>query len=209
MTVLSDPNIAFLLFVAGLAGILVEFVHPSLVSGLIGAVCLVLAFVGFASLPLNVAGLVLIAFGMLLFALESQITSHGLLAVGGLIVFVAGASMLYSAPPGHVVAVSVPVIAITAALFAAFMGGVIYAAMRTRQMAAPRGTVGTPIPIGTSGVVQAPLAPQGTVHLAGETWTARSADGSPLGRDTPVRLVAFDGLVAIVTPEAAPPPARP
>jgi len=213
MTILADPNVAFLLFVVGLAGLLVEVVHPSILGGVIGAICLVLAFIGFTGLPVNIAGLVLLAFGMILFVLESQIVSHGVLAAGGLIVFVIGASVLYSQPAGEAsgptIAVATPLIILTAGLFAAFMGAVLYAALRVRRMAAPKGTVGTAVPLGSVGVVQAPLSPQGTVHLAGEIWSARSADGRELGRDTTVRLVAFDGLIAVVSPDAAAATARP
>jgi membrane-bound serine protease (ClpP class) len=207
MTLLSDPNIAFLLFVGGLAGILIELVHPTVLGGVVGAVCLVLAFIGFGSLPLNVVGLVLLAFGMVLFALESQITTNGILAIAGLIAFVLGASILYSAPAGtaNEEHVATPVIVSAAAVFALFMGAVAYAAIRVRRMVAPRGTVGTAVPVGTTGIVQAPLAPQGTVHLGGETWSARTADGGELDRDAPVRLVSFDGLIAVVVPEPAPP----
>ena len=65
-------------------------------------------------------------------------------------------------------------------------------------MAPPSGTVGNPVPLGTEGVVQAPLEPLGTAYLAGESWSARTPDTSPLARDTPVRVVGFDGLTAIV-----------
>lgn len=202
---LSDPNLAFVLFVIGLAGLLLELVHPTVLGGILGGLCLILAFIGFGSLPLNVAGLVLIAFGMVLFALETQIVSHGLLAAGGLVAFVLGASILYSPPAGvplePSVEVAKPVIVVMAAAFALFMGTIAIAALRVRRMAAPRGTVGTTLPVGTTGVVQAPLAPQGTVHMGGETWTARTADGGDLERDTPVRLAAFDGLVAVVEPD--------
>ena len=95
------------------------------------------------------------------------------------------------------------------------MGLITIAAVRTRRMRAPAGTVGVPVPIGTTGVVQAPLGPVGTVHLGGETWTARTPDERPLDRTTPVRLVGFDGLTALVEPlgpgeaPAAPPPPAP
>ncbi len=69
-------------------------------------------------------------------------------------------------------------------------------------MTASAGTVGVPVPLGAEGVVQAPLEPLGTVYLAGETWSGRTADGAPLARGTPVRLVGFDGLIAIVEPIA-------
>jgi len=206
MTLLADPNVAFLLFVVGLAGVLVELVHPTILGGVLGAVCLVLAFIGFGSLPVNVAGLVILAFGMVLFVLESQVSTHGVLAVGGLIAFVVGASMLYVPPVGATTApaVATPVIGVSAAAFALLMGSIVYAALRIRGMPKQREGVGTSPKAGTLGTVQAPLAPQGTVHLGGETWSARTADGRELDRDVPVRLVGFDGLVAVVTPDTAP-----
>jgi membrane-bound serine protease (ClpP class) len=208
LQLVSDPNLAFVLFVVGLAGLLIELVHPTVISGVVGGLCLILAFIGFGSLPLNVAGLLLLAFGMILFALESQITSHGVLAFGGLVAFILGASILYSPPSGAPleppVSVASPLIAVMAAVFALFMGTVTIAALRTRGMVAPRGAVGTTVPLGTVGVVRAPLAPVGTVYLGGETWSARTADGRELDRDTPVHLVAFDRLVAVVAPESQP-----
>jgi len=74
------------------------------------------------------------------------------------------------------------------------------AALRTRRMASPAETVGMGIPTGTEGIVQAPLTPLGTVYLAGEPWSARAVADTWLPRDTPVRLVGFDGLVALVQP---------
>lgn len=212
---LADPNIAFVLFVVGLAGIIIEFVHPTVIAGILGGLSLILAFIGFGSLPLNVAGLLLIAFGMVLFLLETQITSHGLLTVGGVVGLVLGASVLYR-PSGFnplepAVGVAWPVI-VTAAVSTGLFGvGIAIAAMRIRRMPSPREGVGTALPPGTEGVVRAPLAPLGTAYLNGETWSARSVDGRELPRDTKVRLAAMDGLVAIVAPtgEAPQPAAKP
>ena len=205
---LTDPNIAFVLFVIGLAGLVLELVHPTIVAGIAGGLSLILAFIGFGSLPLNIAGLLLVAFGMFLFAIETQIVSHGLLTIGGLVAFVMGASVLYAPPHGDparpLVTVALPVIITAAVAMAGFAVGIAWAALRVRRMASPSGTVGTPVPLGSPGVVQAPLAPLGTVHLAGETWSARTADGTELGRDARVQLVRFDRLVAIVAPEGAP-----
>jgi membrane-bound serine protease (ClpP class) len=209
LQVLSDPNIAFLLFVVGLGLLLLELVNPTILGGVVGGLCLLLSFIGFGSLPLNVVGLLLVAFGMLLFALETQITSHGVLAIGGLIAFVIGASILYTQPTGAPiepsVAVATPVIVVAACAFALLMAGITFAAIRVRRMAAPTGFVGNAVPIGTSGVVQAPLDPLGTVYLGGETWSARTADGAELDRDTPVHLVAFDGITAVVAADPGPP----
>src|SRR5829696_10083774 len=87
---LSDPNIAFVLFTIGLYGLIFELQNPNFVTGILGALALILAFIGFGSLPLNLAGLILIGLGVLLFILEAQVVSHGLLAVGGIICFALG-----------------------------------------------------------------------------------------------------------------------
>jgi membrane-bound serine protease (ClpP class) len=201
---LSDPNVAFILFTIGLYGLLFELQNPNFVTGILGAIALLLAFIGFGSLPLNVAGLLLVGLGLVLFVLETQVVSHGLLTVGGIICFALGASALYTEPGGDptlpVVQVATPLIVTATATTAVLMGLLTLAAIRTRHMPAPSGAVGSPVPIGSAGIVQAPLAPLGTVHLAGETWSARTADDRPLERDTPVRLTGFDGLVAIVEP---------
>jgi membrane-bound serine protease (ClpP class) len=211
---LSDPNIAFLLFVIGGLGLIIELVHPNLLTGFVGALCLILAFVGFGSLPLNLGGLLLVGLGLLLFVLETQIVSHGLLTLAGIVAFALGASALYTAPgdPAQpAVQVAAPVIAVTTISAALLMSLIGIAAVRTRRMKASAGTVGVPIPPGSEGVVQAPLDPLGTVYLADEPWSGRTADGTVLARDTPVRLLGFEGLVAIVEPIHPPDagPARP
>ena len=82
---LSDPNIAFILFTLGFYGLIFELQNPNFVTGILGALAIILAFIGFGSLPLNIAGLLLLVLGIVLFVLETQVTSHGLLAVGGIV----------------------------------------------------------------------------------------------------------------------------
>jgi membrane-bound serine protease (ClpP class) len=200
---LSDPNLAFLLFVLGVLGLATELIHPNLVTGVLGAFALLLSFVGFGSLPLNLAGVLLLVFGFVLFVLETQIVSHGLLTVGGLVCVALGASMLYTAPltPSQpAVQVAPAVLAATVGTLAALMAVITVVAIRTRRMQGPKDQLGGPVPAGSLGTVQAPLAPLGTVHLAGETWTARTPDERELARDVEVRLVGFDGLTALVEP---------
>jgi membrane-bound serine protease (ClpP class) len=209
---LSDPNIAFVLFTIGFYGLIFELQNPNFVTGTLGALALILAFIGFGSLPLNVAGLLLIALGVVLFVLETQVTSHGLLTVGGIICFALGASALYTLPgdpTGPIVQVATPVIVVMTTTTAILMGLVAVAALRTRRMPAPAGTVGGRVPIGTLGIVQAPLNPVGTAFLAGEPWSARATDGRPISRDSAVRLVAFDGLTAVVEPSTERPAVAP
>ena len=204
---LSDPNIAFLLFTIGTLGLIIELLHPNFVTGILGALAIILAFIGFGSLPLNLAGLMLIVLGIVLFVLEATVTSHGLLAIGGIVCFVLGASALYTNtgdPTEPLATVALPVILVTTALTGSLMVLISLAAIRTRRMAPPKGVVGVKVPLGTEGVVQSPLEPLGTVYLAGESWSARTADTRPVPRETPVRLVAFDGLTAIVEPTGEP-----
>ena len=141
--------------------------------------------------------------GLLLFVLETQFTSHGLLTIAGIVCFVLGASALYGSPGNlaePAVKVATPVIVVTTGMAALVMSLIAIAAVRTRRMTSSAGTVGVPVPLGTEGVVHSPLEPLGTVYLADEPWSGRTADGTTLARDTPVRLVGFDGLVAIVEP---------
>jgi membrane-bound serine protease (ClpP class) len=200
---LSDPNIAFALFVIGALGVAIEVVHPNAVTGVLGAVAIILSLIGFGNLPVNAAALLLIAFAFVLFIAETQFTSHGVLTVAAIVALALGAMFLYSDTPtssGEVAHVSPVLIIGTAAAMTLLMGLVSIAAIRVRQMRPPRGIVGTPPDPGTPGVVQAPLAPVGSVQLGGETWSARTPHDLPLDRDTPVRLVGFDGLTAIVEP---------
>jgi membrane-bound serine protease (ClpP class) len=200
---LSDPNIAAVLFTVGSLGLVYELISPNFVTGTIGALAIILAFIGSQSLPLNVAGLLLIGLAMILFVLEVSVVSHGLLTVGGLICLVLGLSALYTAPLGPTgpdVTVAWPVIVTVTATIGAIASLMIVTAVRTRSMPGTAGTVGMPVAIGTEGVVRTPLAPTGTAYLAGETWSARTGDEQRIDRDTVVRLVGFDGLTAIVEP---------
>jgi membrane-bound serine protease (ClpP class) len=209
---LSDPNIAAVLFTIGSLGLVYELINPNFVTGTIGALALILAFIGSQSLPLNVAGLLLIGLGMVLFVLEVSVVSHGLLTIGGMICLALGLSALYTEPAGPTgpdVGVALPVVVTMTATIGVLMVLIVTTAIRIRRMPGPAGTVGMPVAMGTEGVVQAPLDPTGTAFLAGETWSARASDGGSIERDTPVRLVAFDGLIAVVEPVSPPDPFAP
>jgi membrane protein implicated in regulation of membrane protease activity len=95
------------------------------------------------------------------------------------------------------------------ALFLVLVGLAVVGVLLGRRIRASSGTIGATVPPGSPGRVQAPLEPTGTVLLAGETWTARTADERHLERATRVRLVRFDGLTAIVEPVDAGTPSPP
>ena len=201
---LADPNIAFILFTVGFYGLIFELQNPNFVTGILGALAIILALVGFGSLPLNVAGLLLISLAVIFFALETTVTSHGLLTVGGLVCFVLGASALYTAPGDPLepaVAVATPILVAMSATAAAFGGMIAVAAIRSRKIgtAVSHGAV----PIGTVGTVGAAIDPLGSVYVAKEHWSARSVDGRKVDRGVAVRVVRVEGLTLIVEPDAS------
>jgi membrane-bound serine protease (ClpP class) len=201
---LSDPTIALLLFSTGSAGLIAELWSPNFVTGILGALAILLALIGLGTLPLNVGGLLLIAFGVLLFGLELTVTSHGLLGVGGLICFALGASALFTGPTDPfepLVRVAAPTIAVIVATAGVFLALIVFGALSSRR-------IGNGVPLGglrlgTLGQVRSPLSPIGSVIAAGEEWSARSADGRPLDRGTPIRVIKVEGLTLTVEPEAS------
>jgi membrane-bound serine protease (ClpP class) len=204
---LSDPTIAFLLFSAGSAGLLAELWSPNFVTGILGGMALILAFIGLGSLPLNVGGLLLIVLAMVMFGLELTVTSHGLLGFGGVVCLALGASALFTGPVdpfGPAVQVARPVIITVVVTASALMSLVVWAALRSRGMAAPlmAGSAAA-VPPGSTAIVRRPLEPKGSVYAGGEEWSARSADDASIERGAPVRVIAREGLTLVVEPDAS------
>ncbi len=204
---LADPNLAFILFVLGAYGLILEFAHPNLVTGALGGVALILSFLGFGSLPLNLAGLLLIVLALVLFVVDMTVTSHGLVTLAGMVCFILGAGALYTQPgPAETgVGVAWPIIAAMSGLTGAFMLVVVAAAWRVRhRVRLPLGLGGSQaggtvaVPAGMPASVRHPLAPVGTVYAGGEEWSARSVDGGALDRGASVRVVGQDGLMLVV-----------
>jgi membrane-bound serine protease (ClpP class) len=217
---LSDPNIAFILFTIGFYGLIFELQNPNFVTGILGALAIILALIGFGSLPLNVGGLLLIVLGIILMILELTVVSHGLLTAAGLLCFVLGASALYTSPGSPEapdVTVAFPLIATMAITTLLFFGLAIGAVVRSRRRYALEplaygvggsGTGSMTVPAGTGGEVRVPLDPIGTVYAAGEEWTARSAGAAGrIERGARIRVTGQQGLTLIVEPDRAAGPA--
>ena len=207
---LSDPNLAFILFTIGFYGILAELFHPNYLTGTLGAIAIVLAFIGSNSLPLNLGGLILIVIGIGLFVLDLHLPSHGLLTLGGVVCFILGASALWTGvAPGQEsihVEVSPILIGLILALTLVYFYGLLRALMRMRRQ------VAIPVPIrglvGSNAVAQTLIAPTGIAYAAGETWSARS-QGEPIRPGTPLRVLKVMGLELLVEPSGiAGPPAN-
>jgi membrane-bound serine protease (ClpP class) len=197
---LSDPNIAFILFTIGFYGLLAELFHPNFFSGPVGGIALVLAFIGSNSLPLNVGGLLLILLGIGLFVLELHVTSYGLLTVGGVVCIVLGAFALWTGvSPEDAIRVSVSpwLLVAVIALTMAYVFGVVRALLKIRrQPVLPRPMMAL---VGAGGVAQTLIAPTGIAYAGGEAWSARSSAGG-IAAGSPVRVVGIDGLELIVEP---------
>ncbi len=99
LAAISDPNIAYILLLVGLAGLYFELAHPGVIlPGVIGGISLIMAFFALQTLPVNYAGILLILFGIILFIAEIKVISHGLLTVGGIISLVLGSLLLFESP---------------------------------------------------------------------------------------------------------------
>jgi membrane-bound serine protease (ClpP class) len=196
LALISDPNIAYLLMMAGMLGIFFELSNPgSILPGVIGGISLILAFFAFQSLPVNWAGLLLILFGVVLLIVEIKVVSHGVLTVGGVIAMLLGSLMLYDAPEATGIRLSwfviIPTVGTTAALvfFAVSMG--------IRALYRPSVT-GSSAMVGRLGVARTALQPEGQVLIDGELWRAVSRDGG-VGAGEAVQVTAIDGLTLTVT----------
>jgi membrane-bound serine protease (ClpP class) len=199
LAVITDPNVAYVLMMLGTLGLIFELSTPgAILPGVIGGISLILAFFAFQSLPINFAGLLLILFAIILFIAEVKVTSHGVLAVGGIVAMALGSLMLYDAPEvGFRVSwrVLVPTVALTAGffLFALTLG---VRAFRRRPLLGVSGLVGQ------SGVARGALGPEGQVSVHGEIW--RAVADRPLPDGTPVTVVDVQGLtLRVVGSDAA------
>jgi membrane-bound serine protease (ClpP class) len=203
LNILIDPNLLYLLFLAGIGGIAYEVFHPGVIlPGTLGGISLILALFGFSVVPINLAGAALIVFGVALLAVEGWVTSHGLIGISGVIALCAGGLMLFRTP-GSGVGVN-PILVI--AIGIVFGGGLAFVA--TKVIAArhqPVGVYGAGAIglLGQRAVVRVPLRPRGQVFLRGELWEAEVEDTEV---DTGAEVVVdkVEGLTLHVSP--APPP---
>jgi membrane-bound serine protease (ClpP class) len=194
---IADPNIAFLLGALGVACLYVEFTHPGLIApGVVGAVSIVLALFAFNLLPINALGVILILLALVLFGLEVKITSHGVLAAGGIVAMIIGALILVNSPwpaarirLSTALGVTLPLAAITIILVR-----LAVAAKRRKEVA------GEAAMIDSTGVAQTDLDPLGKVLIRGEIWDARATTRIPRGSSVRVRRV--EGLTLEVEPAA-------
>lgn len=191
---LSDPNLAYLLFMIGLAGLYFEFSNPGAIfPGVVGAICLILAFFALQTIPVSYAGVALIVLAIILFVAEIKVVSHGILALGGAVALVLGSLMLFDTPELYM-RVSLGVILPTALAFSLFFALVVRLAVRAHRAKPLTGERGI---VGEVGRAVEAVGPEGgRVFVHGEYWNALS--GAPIEAGAKVRVLAVRDLTLTV-----------
>ncbi len=196
---ISDPNIAYLLLMAGIFGLLFEFQHPgSIVPGVAGAIALVTAAFGLQMLPVDATGVLLILLAIALFVAEVKVTSHGALGAAGTVSLLLGSLMLIDSP---VPAMRISLRVIVPAVVVVAGGFLLVAALAVRAQRA-RVVTGRDGLVGARGEARSDLAPRGTVFVHGEYWNARST--RPVSAGETVIVEDVDGMTLVVRPERNP-----
>ncbi|MBI5970267.1 MAG: nodulation protein NfeD [Deltaproteobacteria bacterium] len=197
LSAVTNPNVAYILLMIGLIGLYFELSNPGAVlPGVIGAVCLVLAFYSLQTLSVNYAGLLLIALAVIFFILELKVVSYGLLTVAGIISLILGSLMLFDSPEPFM-RVSVWVVMPTVAFMTIFIIGTMYYALRIHKKKPISGVEGI---IKSTGVVSDDFVDgTGKIFMEGEYWDAVSAE--PLKKGDRARVLEVKGLVAKVEKE--------
>ena len=197
LSVLSDPNVAYILMLIGIYGLIFELSNPGAIfPGVVGGIALILAFYAFQTLPINYAGLLLIGLAVLFFLAEFAVPSYGLLTIGGVIALTLGSLMLIRGDlPGF--GLSWGVVAPAVILTALFFGVMLRYAWRSQRAATTTGVEGL---IGATAVAKTAIAPRGSVVLHGELWDATS--GEAIAADEPVEVTAVEGLTLVVKRKA-------
>ena len=191
---IADPNIGFILLVAGALGLYVEFSSPGLIlPGVAGAISLLLGLSALSVLPLNWTGVALLILALALFILEAKFTSHGILGMGGAIAMVMGAILLVEAPPAFRIRLSTAIATtIPFALITMFLVSLVIRARRNKVVTGYEGM------IAEIGEARTAIDPRGKVFVHGEYWDAES--NTPIASGARVKVVATRGMLLEVEP---------
>ncbi len=186
---LSDPNIAYLLMMAGILGLYMEFSHPGVIfPGVAGIIALLLAFTSFQVLPINYAGLLLIVLGISLLIGEAFVPSFGVLGIGGAISLALGSLLLFDTQSSDL-AVDRSIVFAAVGTLSAFMLLVGYLVFKSQKRKPSLGLEGL---IGETGEVKSVLNPTGRIFVHGEDWSAKGDEEIGVGER--VEVVGFDGM---------------
>jgi len=195
LAVITDPNIAYILLLVGIYGLFFEFANPGFVApGVVGAISLLLALYAFQILPVNYAGLALLALGLIFMLAEAFVPSFGALGIGGMVAFVTGSVILFD-EQGTGYAVSLPLIMGLALASAGFFLFIIGAAIKARRRPVVSGAEEM---LHAVGEAVEDFDGQGRIRVHGEIWRAQSVQ--PVTRGDKLEVTGLDGLVLQVRP---------
>ncbi len=195
LAVLATPDVAYILLTLGGLGLTFELMSPGAVlPGVVGGICIILAFFAINVLPVNTAGLALILLALLFFIAEIKVVSHGVLATGGIISLVIGSLMLFKTPDADL-RVSLSVIISLTVFAACIVGLLLFLAIRAQRMPVSTGREGL---LQELGIARTALAPRGKVLIHGEIWDA-VADETVAAGET-VEVVGVRNLTLAVRP---------
>jgi membrane-bound serine protease (ClpP class) len=190
LNTIADPNIAYLLMMAGILGLYMEFAHPGVIfPGVAGAICLLLAFASLQLLPINYTGLALIFFGIALLIGEAFYPSFGVLGIGGIISLTLGSLLLFDTPMSDF-GVDRTIVFTAVGTLGSFVLAVSYLVFRSQKEKVTLGVEGL---IGEIGLVKDKLSPTGRVFVHGETWRAEADNEIDVGEK--VEVVGVEGMV--------------
>ncbi len=194
LEIISNPNIAYMLYAIGMLGVFFELSNPgAILPGIIGAIFLILAFFAFQTLPINYAGLLLMILALIFFILEIKVTSYGALTIGGIISMLLGSLMLIESPAPYMrISLSIIILVVAAtALFFIFAVGMGIRAQRKKTTTGEKGM------IGMTGVARTKLDPEGSVFVHGEIWKAVADQTIKKGEK--IKVVEIEDLTLKVT----------
>ena len=192
LNILANPNVAYLLMMAGLLGLYVEFTHPGVFfPGVAGGICLLLGMAALQVLPINYSGLALIGLGLALLISELFVPSFGALGVGGIVAFVLGSLLLFDTPESDLT-LDRDIVYAAAATFGGFTLLVSYLVVRSQRSKPSLGREGLVGQIGEVKKRVAPDNPNGKIFVHGEYWNAVADAAIEVGE--PAEVVRVDGM---------------
>ena len=195
LATLATPDVAYILLTLGGLGLTFELMSPGAVlPGVVGGICIILAFFALSVLPVNTAGLALILLALLFFIAEIKVVSHGVLATGGIISLVIGSLMLFRTPDAAL-RVSLGLVIGLTALAACIVGLLLFLAIRAQRMPVSTGREGL---FQELGIARTALAPRGKVLIHGEIWDAVADESVAAGEA--VEVVGVRNLTLAVRP---------
>ncbi|WP_018623477.1 NfeD family protein [Kangiella aquimarina] len=195
LSIISDPNIAYILLIIGIYGLIFEGYNPgTFIPGVIGAICLLLAFYALQIMPVNYVAAGLLVLGIALLVVEAFAPSFGILGVGGIIAFILGSFLLFNEPETGM-AIAMPILIFVTIVSVILLSFVLSLAIRARNRPV---VTGTDEMLSEIGIVEHDFEDKGWIKIHGEIWKASS--DQPLKAGQHVKVVAVNDLDLVVVP---------